>query len=95
MGESIQRRLGGEFADVAYAYADYLLCRQTHFLIFRKPTGRKDGSERLVSVVWPMGFSTWPDAGGMNDQSYLTIRLFGAFLRGEQQGQVRQMQRNN
>lgn len=94
MGESLARRLENEWADVAEAFADYLLCRQTHFFIFRKPTGKSDGSERLVSVVWPMGFSTWPNAGGLNDQTYLTIRLFGAFLRGEQQGQVRQMQRN-
>jgi hypothetical protein len=94
MGEAIENRLGGEFAEVASFYGDYLLCRQTQFFVFRKPTGKADGSERLVTVVWPTGFSSWPSDGGLNDQGYLTVRLFSAFLRGEQRGQIRLMQRN-
>lgn len=60
-------------------------------MIFRKPTGKKDGSEKIVTVMWPTGFTSWPNAGGAGDQSYLTTRLFAACLRGEQAGVARLM----
>jgi len=59
-------------------------------MIFRKPT-KKQGEEKIVTVVWPSGFNTLPDEGGWNDQDYLTTRLFAAALRGEQRGVARNM----
>jgi hypothetical protein len=72
-------------------YEMYIMCRSTQLVIFRKPTGKKDGSEKIVTVVWPTGITTWPRMGGAEDQSYLTSRLFAAALRGEQQGMARMM----
>lgn len=72
-------------------YESYILCRSTQLVIFRKPTGKKDGSEKIVTVVWPTGITTWPTHGGAEDQSYLTSRLFAAALRGEQAGVARLM----
>jgi hypothetical protein len=72
-------------------YENYVLCRSTQLVVFRKPTGKKDGSEKLVTVVWPTGFTQYPAAGGLEDQSYLTTRLFAACLRGEQAGCARLM----
>lgn len=72
-------------------YEEYLMCRSTQLVVFRKPTGKKDGSEKIVTVVWPTGFTSYPQRGGLEDQSYLTVRLFAAALRGEQQGAGRLM----
>jgi hypothetical protein len=76
---------------IAELYRDYLVCRSTQLTIFRKPTGKSDGSERLVTVLWPMGFSILPREGGLDDQSFITARLFTAFLHGEQRGISRSM----
>lgn len=73
-------------------YEAYTMCRTTQLVVYRKPVpGKKDGSEKTVVVVWPTGFSQLPKAGGIEDQDYLTVRLFSACLRGEQQGTSRTM----
>jgi hypothetical protein len=72
-------------------YEMYLLCRSADLIIFRKPTGKKDGSEKIVVVVWPTGFTTMPSVGGWEQQPYITTRLFAAAMRGEQQGASRLM----
>jgi hypothetical protein len=72
-------------------YEEYTLCRTTQLVVFRKPL--KGGQEKLVSVVWPTGFSILPQAGGLDDQSYLVTRLFAACLRGEQEGVARLMKK--
>lgn len=88
MGKSIQRKREAN-PYVAELYDEYLLCRTTVFHTLRKPTGKKDGSEKLVMVIWPSGFSILPNPGGLNDQSYIVAKLFAAFRRGEEQGQLR------
>jgi hypothetical protein len=90
MGRTVTRKLQNEWAEVRPYYEDYLLCRQTQLMIFRKPTKRA-GEEKIVTVVWPTGFGTLPDEGGWYQQDYLTTRLFAAALRGEQRGVARNM----
>ncbi len=90
MGYSAERAMQ-EHPIIAEAYQEYLLCRTTQLVIFRKPTGKSDGSEKIVTVMWPTGFSMLPLAGGFEDQSYLQMKMFAAFLRGEQRGQSRMM----
>lgn len=92
MGRSVSRKLQGEWAEIRPYYEDYLLCRQTQLVIFRKPT-KKAGEEKIVTVLWPTGFSTLPNEGGWDQQDYLTTRLFAAALRGEQKGVARNMAR--
>lgn len=70
-------------------YEMYLLCRTKELIVFRKPL--KDGKEKIVVVTWPTGFSTLPNGGGWEDQSYITTRLFAAAMRGEEQGASRLM----
>ena len=88
MGRSISRKL--QTSEVRQHYEDYLLCRTTQLVIFRKPT-KKAGEEKIVTVVWPTGFSTLPRRGGWDEQDYVTTRLFMAALRGEQRGVARNM----
>lgn len=72
-------------------YESYVLCRSTQLVVYRKPVRGKQGDEKLVVIVWPTGFTQFPKKGGLEDQDYLTVRLFSACLRGEQQGTARTM----
>lgn len=90
MGFNQRRRLESDPLIREY-YEDYLACRSTQLEVFRKPTGKRDGSEKIVIVQYPTGFTILPNRGGWHDQSYLTTRLFTAALRGEQAGIARQM----
>lgn len=72
-------------------YEAYCLCRSQQFVHFRKP--EQGGREKLVSVIFTTGLSLLPEEGGVEDQSYVTMRIFAAFLRGEREGQLRTMQR--
>jgi len=72
-------------------YEAYCLCRAQQFVHFRRP--EQGGKERLVSVVFTTGLAVLPGEGGLEDQDYVTVRLFSAFLRGEREGQIRMMQR--
>ena len=72
------------------AYEDYLLCRNQEYVTFRKPDGDK---ERQVVVPSTTGLNFLPRAGGLEDQDYITARIFGAFLRGDQQAAIRMMNR--
>lgn len=75
------------------AYENYLLCRTLEFVVFEKPTGKKDGSKQLTTMLWPTGLSVLPQEGGVDDQSYIMMRLFSAALRGEREGAARAMKR--
>lgn len=90
MGRNVSRKLQNEWSEVRPYYESYLLCRTTQLVIFRKPT-KKAGEEKIVTVVWPTGFSTLPRRGGWDEQDYVTTRLFMAALRGEQRGVARNM----
>jgi hypothetical protein len=91
MGYSQDRELA-ERPDLKRIYESYLMCRSTQLVVFRKPVkGSSRGEEKIVTVIWPTGFTTYPAKGGWDDQSYLTTRLFMAALRGEQQGTARMM----
>jgi hypothetical protein len=71
-------------------YEQYLLCRSTQLVIFRKPVkGKKDGSEKIVIVVWPTGLTQLPIQSGVGDQAFLDTRLLASALRGEQNGVAR------
>ncbi len=93
MGKNVDRKRQAD-PDIARLYDEYLICREVQFFSFRRPTGRKDGSEKQVTVLWPTGFSILPRPGGLENQDYFTMRLFAAFRRGEEQGQIRSMMRN-
>lgn len=80
-----------EFPLLRALYEAYCLCRAQQFVHFRRP--EQGGKERLVSVIFTTGLSVLPTEGGVDDQSYVTMRIFAAFLRGEREGQLRLMQR--
>lgn len=61
------------------------MCRTTQIVIFEKPKGNK-GAKVMSVVLWPSGFSILPNDGGLEEQSYITMRLFQAFLSGERSG---------
>lgn len=61
------------------------MCRSKEFVTFRKP-GRKEGSEKIVTAIWPTGYSVLPRKGGLEEQDFLTMRLFHAAMRGEMDG---------
>lgn len=67
-------------------WQDYDLCRTKQFVSFEKPTGRSDGSKKLVLAEYPTGFARYPREGGLDEQDYYTMKIFHAFLRGERQG---------
>lgn len=90
MGYS-QDRVFSEDAVLREKYESYCMCRAQQFVHFRRPD--QGGKERLVSVIFTTGFSILPREGGLEDQDYITVRLFAAFLRGEREGQIRMMQR--
>ena len=92
MGHQVSRKLQGEWKEIRPYFEDYLLCRSTQLIIFKKPT-KKRGEEKIVTVVWPTGFTALPSEGGWNEQDYVTTRLFAAALRGEQRGVARNMQK--
>lgn len=72
-------------------YEAYCLCRAQQFVNFRRP--EQGGRERMISIIFTTGLSLLPVDGGVDDQSYVTMRIFAAFLRGEREGQLRLMQR--
>lgn len=80
-----------EFPLLRQLYEAYCLCRAQQFVHFRRP--EQGGKEKLVSVIFTTGLSLLPQEGGVEDQNYLWIRIFAAFLRGEREGQLRTMQR--
>lgn len=67
-------------------WEEYDLCRQKQFVIFKKPADRTGKKEKFVAVEYPVGFSALPSPGGMENQPYRKMRIFGAFLRGERRG---------
>lgn len=76
--------------ELRLAYEDYLVCRNQVFVTYRKPDGK---DERQVVVPFTTGLNFLPNAGGLNDQNYITARIFAAFLRGDQQASIRLMNR--
>jgi len=41
-----------------------------------------------VAVPWTVGLGQLPLEGGIDDQSYIEMRMFRAFLEGERYGQL-------
>lgn len=70
-----------------------MLCRQTQLIIYEKPTGRKDGSKRLAQVIWPTGLSLLPSGIGLDAESFILMKYFHGFLRGEREGAQALMKR--
>ena len=52
----------------------------------KKNPPKKGPFEVMVVLEYPTGFSTYPSAGGWDEQDYLTTRYFLAALEGEQNG---------
>lgn len=90
MGYS-QDRMFAKNPQIKQLWEEYILCRQQEILVFRRP--EKGNKERQITAIWTTGFAQLPDAGGVRDQGFLTIRVFSAFLEGERQGQLRRMQK--
>jgi hypothetical protein len=63
-------------------YELYLMGRSATLTIYEKPVDR-EGTKKVVPVIWPQHIQTWPRPGGLLDQDYLESRVFTAFLRGD------------
>lgn len=85
MGKPVTKKLEKN-PQLRVAYEKYVLCRSTQLVIYRKPTGKKDGSEKIVPIIWPTGLTQLPSQGGTDEQRYIDARLLSAALRGEQSG---------
>ena len=66
-------------------YELYLMCRTTELVIYEKPINR-DGDKKVAPIIYPTGIGTWPRAGGIYDQDYVESKVLYAFLRGDQTG---------
>lgn len=73
-------------------YELYLMCRSTKLEIYEKPINSK-GDKKVAPIIWPVGITTWPRAGGVYDQDYVESRMLYAFLRGDQIGTQKMMNR--
>ena len=71
----------------------YSAGRSTGLVIYPKPVGIKGEKTITAPVVWPQHIQTWPRSGGIDDQDFLEYRIFSAFLRGDQKGTQRRMNR--
>jgi hypothetical protein len=81
-GEPISKRL--EKNKVLHQYYEtYDMCRSKSFVTFRKPSGRKPGEEKIVTAIFPNGYAILPREGGLEDQDFITMKLFHAAFRGE------------
>ena len=87
-----QSRFMAQHPDLAKAFETYQMCRTVQLSVVKRGKGSgKDAREEQVLVYWPQGFSILPDPGGLNNQGYLTMRLFAAFLSGEREGVLRKV----
>ncbi len=68
---------------LADLYQQYDACRNQQIEVFRKPSKTKKDKEEIVVVQWPTGYAQLPEVGGMDNQPWRTMRIFGGFLRGE------------
>lgn len=73
-------------------FENYIMCRSTQLMVFRRPPKDKRSGEALGAVVWPVGYK-FPREGGLDKQSYLEMRLFSAALAGEQEAATEQLKR--
>jgi hypothetical protein len=55
-------------------------------IIYEKPTGDKKGTKRLAQVMWPTGLSVLPAGMGLDGESFILMKYFHGFLRGEREG---------
>lgn len=62
------------------------MARTTQLVIYEKPTGKKDGSKVLTTLIWPTGFSILPDNSIINENDYILMKYFHGFLQGEREG---------
>lgn len=69
-------------------WEEYEACRSLQWVTFRKPDGK---NEKIVQAAWPSGFSTTPFDGGWADQPYFYLKIFCAFLAGEREGVIENM----
>lgn len=90
LGTNLKRRLEND-PELYAAWELYQLCRQQQLLIYEKPTGKKDGSKILSTVLWTTGLSVLPHGAGIYDEDYLMTKFFLGFLNGERQGAAKLM----
>jgi hypothetical protein len=69
-------------------WEQYLLSRGIQYVTFRAPHKLRPGAEKIVTFLFPTGIVNWPNGGALMDQPYLTVKLFSAFLAGEQHGAI-------
>lgn len=90
MGRSISHFLSSE-PKLATYWEMYELCRTKQLLITRMPADPQGKKEKIVVVEWPIGFSRLPKEGGVEDQSFLLMKVFSAFLLGEREGAFKRL----
>lgn len=89
-GRNISRRLE-EDPELLYAWELYDMCRFQQFEIYEKPTGKRDGSKILSTVIWPAGFTVLPNGVGIDGENFLLMKYFHGFLQGEREGAAKLM----
>jgi len=62
------------------------MCRNQELIIYEKPTGKRDGSKILSSVLWTTGLNVLPNGTGLNGENFLLMKYFYGFLTGEREG---------
>lgn len=72
-------------------WENYELCRTKQLLVTRMPADPQGKKEKIVVIEWPSGFTNLPNAGGINDQAFLTMKIFSAFILGEREGTFKQL----
>lgn len=92
MGVNVSTRLQND-PDMMMAWESYQLCRTQQLIVYEKPTGRKDGSKVLTTILWPTGFSVLPNGGSLNDESYVITKYFHGFMSGEKKAAAEQMKK--
>lgn len=76
-------------------WEEYELCRNLQYVSMEVGDGKGKGGTKIITFLYPTGFTQLPFAGGVTDQPYYYIRVFRAFLLGERQGTFRKMQKGN
>lgn len=91
MGYDITKYLRAN-PEITQMYETYLLCRAVSLVFVETTKGEGKGAKTFnVPVYWPSSLAQLPNSGGISNQSYYDMRIFGAFLRGERQGVLRKL----
>ena len=77
---------------IASMWRKYNMFRPTQFVHFvhKSSDGKK---EYPIIIQWPQNFSTLPSGKTIEEEGFLTVIIYDAFLEGEREGTLRRMQK--